>query len=115
MLLPMLTWQGRSSHSCVLPCCSAGTATVGAVLTSIGVCAQCHVLLSSSVRNLERATAPAAPPLLFLAPCPVPPCCCCCFHHHAAKKSVNVGKSGGTAGLDDYIYDAPEEDEFDFM
>eukprot|EP00775_Hariotina_reticulata_P007269 gene7269-7482_t len=32
-----------------------------------------------------------------------------------AKKSVNVGKSGGTAGLDDYIYDAPEEDEFDFM
>lgn len=31
------------------------------------------------------------------------------------KKQVNVGKAGASAGLDDYIYDAPEEDEFDFM
>lgn len=32
-----------------------------------------------------------------------------------AKKSINVGKAGASAGLDDYIYDAPEEDEYDFM
>jgi hypothetical protein len=33
----------------------------------------------------------------------------------AAKKSVNVGKGGGTAGLDDYIYEAADDDEYDFM
>lgn len=33
----------------------------------------------------------------------------------AAKKSVNVGKGGRTAGLDDYIYDAADDDDFDFM
>jgi hypothetical protein len=32
-----------------------------------------------------------------------------------AKKSVNVGRAGAAAGLDDYIYDAPEGDDFDFM
>lgn len=32
-----------------------------------------------------------------------------------AKRNVNVGKGGGTAGLDDYIYDAADDDEFDFM
>lgn len=32
------------------------------------------------------------------------------------KKSVNVGRGGGTAGLDDYIYDdAGAGDDFDFM
>jgi translation initiation factor 3 subunit J len=32
------------------------------------------------------------------------------------KKSVNVGSKGGTAGLDDYIYDdAGDGDEYDFM
>ena len=36
---------------------------------------------------------------------------------HAAgkKKNVNVGSKGGTAGLDDYQYDAPADDDFDFM
>jgi hypothetical protein len=33
----------------------------------------------------------------------------------AAKKSVNVGKAGGTAGLDDYIYEAADDDDYDFM
>lgn len=33
----------------------------------------------------------------------------------AAKRNVNVGKGGGTAGLDDYIYDAADDDEYDFM
>lgn len=34
----------------------------------------------------------------------------------SAKKSVNVGKAGGTAGLDDYIYDdAGAGDDYDFM
>jgi hypothetical protein len=33
----------------------------------------------------------------------------------AAKKNVNVGKGGGTAGLDDYIYDDADEDGYDFM
>lgn len=37
------------------------------------------------------------------------------FRCRAAKKQVNVGKAGASAGLDDYIYDAPEEDDFDFM
>lgn len=31
------------------------------------------------------------------------------------KKSVNVGSKGGTAGLDDYQYDAPLDDDYDFM
>lgn len=34
----------------------------------------------------------------------------------AKKKTLNVGKSGGSAGLDDYIYDeALPDDEVDFM
>jgi hypothetical protein len=33
----------------------------------------------------------------------------------AAKKNVNVGKGGGTAGLDDYIYDDAADDGYDFM
>lgn len=37
------------------------------------------------------------------------------FRCRTAKKQVNVGKAGASAGLDDYIYDAPEEDDFDFM
>jgi hypothetical protein len=35
--------------------------------------------------------------------------------YFAAKKSVNVGKGGGTAGLDDYIYDDAGGDDYDFM
>lgn len=31
------------------------------------------------------------------------------------KATLNVGKSGGTAGLDDYVYDDPLDDDFDFM
>lgn len=31
------------------------------------------------------------------------------------KATLNVGKGGGSAGLDDYVYDDPLEDEFDFM
>lgn len=33
----------------------------------------------------------------------------------AKKAALNVGKSGGTAGLDDYVYDDLVEDEYDFM
>eukprot|EP00882_Tetradesmus_deserticola_P006804 GHRQ01007164.1.p1 GENE.GHRQ01007164.1~~GHRQ01007164.1.p1 ORF type:complete len:239 (+),score=137.84 GHRQ01007164.1:291-1007(+) len=32
-----------------------------------------------------------------------------------SKKSVNVGKGGGTAGLDDYIYNDAQDDDLDFM
>ena len=32
-----------------------------------------------------------------------------------AKKTLNVGKTGGSAGLEDYIYDADGGDDFDFM
>lgn len=31
------------------------------------------------------------------------------------KASLNVGKGGGSAGLDDYVFDDPLEDDFDFM
>jgi translation initiation factor 3 subunit J len=31
------------------------------------------------------------------------------------RAALNVGKSGGTAGLDDYVYDDPLDDDFDFM
>lgn len=31
------------------------------------------------------------------------------------KAALNVGKGGGSAGLDDYVYDDPLEDDFDFM
>lgn len=31
------------------------------------------------------------------------------------KAALNVGKSGASAGLDDYLYDDPLEDDFDFM
>ena len=31
------------------------------------------------------------------------------------KAVLNLGKSGGAAGLDDYIYDNAPEDDFDFM
>ena len=31
------------------------------------------------------------------------------------KKTVNVGKQGGSAGLDDYIFDEALDDEVDFM
>lgn len=32
------------------------------------------------------------------------------------KKTVNVGKSGLSAGLDDYVYDGVgQDDEYDFM
>lgn len=39
---------------------------------------------------------------------------------HAGKKTLkkatlNVGKGGGSAGLDDYVYDDALEDDFDFM
>lgn len=32
-----------------------------------------------------------------------------------SKKTLNVGKTGGAAGLDDYIYDEPLDDDADFM
>ena len=31
------------------------------------------------------------------------------------KKTVNVGKQGGSAGLDDYMFDEALDDEVDFM
>jgi hypothetical protein len=31
------------------------------------------------------------------------------------KKVLNVGRSGGSAGLDDYQYDDPLDDDVDFM
>lgn len=31
------------------------------------------------------------------------------------KKTLNVGRSGGAAGLDDYVYDDPLDDDVDFM
>lgn len=31
------------------------------------------------------------------------------------KAALNVGKSGGSAGLDDYVYDDPLDDDYDFM
>ena len=31
------------------------------------------------------------------------------------KATLNVGKSGGSAGLDDYQYDVADEDDYDFM
>mmetsp|Transcript_31255 Transcript_31255/g.79704 ORF Transcript_31255/g.79704 Transcript_31255/m.79704 type:complete len:224 (-) Transcript_31255:1850-2521(-) len=31
------------------------------------------------------------------------------------KKQLNVGRTGGTAGLDDYIYDDAPGDDYDFM
>ena len=31
------------------------------------------------------------------------------------KKKLNVGRSGGAAGLDDYVYDDPLDDDVDFM
>eukprot|EP00877_Chromochloris_zofingiensis_P002961 jgi/Chrzof1/12666/Cz07g03020.t1 len=31
------------------------------------------------------------------------------------KKTVNVGKGGASAGLDDYTYDEPLDDDYDFM
>jgi hypothetical protein len=31
------------------------------------------------------------------------------------KKNVNVGNRGGTAGLDDYKFDQPLDDDYDFM
>lgn len=33
----------------------------------------------------------------------------------AKKAALNVGRSGGTAGLDDYVYDDPLDDDYDFM
>ena len=32
-----------------------------------------------------------------------------------SRKTLNVGRSGGAAGLDDYVYDDPLDDEVDFM
>ena len=32
-----------------------------------------------------------------------------------SKKTLNVGRSGGAAGLDDYVYDDPLDDDVDFM
>ena len=40
---------------------------------------------------------------------------CDCYHAAGKKKNVNVGNKGGTAGLDDYQYDAPMDDDYDFM
>lgn len=31
------------------------------------------------------------------------------------RKTLNVGRSGGAAGLDDYVYDDPLDDDVDFM
>ena len=31
------------------------------------------------------------------------------------KATLNVGRSGGSAGLDDFVYDDPLDDDFDFM
>lgn len=33
----------------------------------------------------------------------------------AKRATLNVGRSGGAAGLDDYVYDDPLDDDFDFM
>jgi len=33
----------------------------------------------------------------------------------AKKKTLNVGRSGGAAGLDDFVYDDPLDDDVDFM
>lgn len=33
----------------------------------------------------------------------------------SGKKVLNVGKTGGAAGLDDYIYDEAVDDDYDFM
>lgn len=33
----------------------------------------------------------------------------------AGKKTVNVGRQGGAAGLDDYIYNESLDDDYDFM
>lgn len=38
-----------------------------------------------------------------------------CNRAAGKKKNVNVGNKGGTAGLEDYQYDAPLDDDFDFM
>lgn len=38
-----------------------------------------------------------------------------CYAAAGKKKNVNVGNKGGTAGLDDYQYDAPMDDDYDFM
>lgn len=38
-----------------------------------------------------------------------------CTHTDAKKKQINVGRSGGSAGLDDYQYDAADDDDYDFM
>ena len=32
-----------------------------------------------------------------------------------SRKTLNMGRSGGAAGLDDYVYDDPLDDEVDFM
>jgi hypothetical protein len=31
------------------------------------------------------------------------------------KKALNVGRSGGSAGLEDYSFDDPLDDDYDFM
>jgi len=31
------------------------------------------------------------------------------------KKNVNVGAKGGSAGLDDFQFNAPLDDDYDFM
>jgi hypothetical protein len=54
----------------------------------------------------HAALAADCPPSSPLPPPPPP----------ADKKSLNVGKSGLSAGLDDYVYDGlGQDDEFDFM
>lgn len=37
------------------------------------------------------------------------------FFGCTVKKTVNVGKGGASAGLDDYTYDEPLDDDYDFM
>jgi hypothetical protein len=40
----------------------------------------------------------------------------CLLHAGAGKKKIlNVGKSGGSAGLEDFTYDNALDDDYDFM
>ena len=40
---------------------------------------------------------------------------CAVMRAAGKKKNVNVGNRGGTAGLDDYKFDQPLDDDYDFM
>jgi hypothetical protein len=81
------------------------------LLSCLGVSPLCAVSVARAAQESRASANPLAPPPPPPRPCPAPPC-----PVPSDKKTLNLGKSGLSAGLDDYVYDGlGQDDEYDFM